>query len=95
MWWAGKRTGQGTMLYNKGEKYVGEWEDNRRHGQGVYTYADQSSYNGAWLNDLKQGQGVMHWKERGLKWVGLWEKGDKKEGMMTDMYGKEVDDDGN
>ena len=31
---------EGTLTYNDGDKYVGEWKDGSHHGQGTYTYAN-------------------------------------------------------
>ena len=43
----GKHHGQGTLIYDDGDKYVGEYI-NIRHGQGTYTYADGTKYVGEW-----------------------------------------------
>lgn len=47
---------QGTVYYNTGAKYQGEWQAGLRHGYGIYTWSDGSSVEGHWI------QGRMHGK---------------------------------
>ena len=41
----------GTLTFDSGEKYVGEWKENKKHGQGTYTYADGRKDAGEWKED--------------------------------------------
>ena len=41
----------GTINFNNGDKYVGEFKDGYYHGQGTYTYADGEQQDGYYLND--------------------------------------------
>ncbi len=40
----------GTLNFNNGVKYVGEFKDNKKHGQGTYTYADGFEESGYYMN---------------------------------------------
>jgi len=43
--------GQGTMKYDNGSKYVGEFKDGNRNGQGTYTRPDGNECVGQWKDD--------------------------------------------
>lgn len=44
--------GQGTMEYNIGDKYRGQWNEGNRHGIGSYTIPNQNkTFEGNWEND--------------------------------------------
>ena len=45
------KQGTGTMKYNNGDVYIGEWSKNLRCGKGVMTYADGTVVEGEWLYD--------------------------------------------
>lgn len=36
--WHNDRIFEGTLLYETGGKYVGQFKNNMRHGKGIYTY---------------------------------------------------------
>jgi hypothetical protein len=61
--------GQGTYVYDNGEKYVGQWKDEGFHGQGTFTYASGSKYVGEWKDDNRNGQGTSTYADGG-KYVG-------------------------
>ena len=61
--------GQGTFIWAKGSKYVGEWKNDRMHGQGTYTQADGTKYVGEFKDDNKSGQGTYYLTD-GTKYVG-------------------------
>ena len=46
------KNGQGTYVYDNGEKYVGQWKDEGFHGQGTYTYADGTIEKGLWEENV-------------------------------------------
>ena len=73
--------GQGTYVYDNGEKYVGQWKDEGFHGQGTYTLPNGYKYVGEWKNDKKSGQGTYTYTS-GNKYVGEWKDG-KKDGQGT------------
>lgn len=75
------RNGKGTMKYNNGDVYEGEWVNNEKHRKGKMTYLNKNSsskykngdvYEGEWLHDNKWGQGKMTYKS-GRVWEGKWE----------------------
>ena len=68
-----KAHGIGTMVYNDGSMYEGEWENGSRHGQGTLTWDNGDIYEGQWENNVRQGQGTMTW-DNGDVYEGQWEK---------------------
>ena len=42
----GKWNGKGTMDFNKGDVYDGDWKDDIMHGLGVYYWKNGNKYNG-------------------------------------------------
>jgi len=50
---------EGTMEYNNGDKYVGDWKNDEREGTGVLTYANGDKYEGDWKKDMKDGKGFL------------------------------------
>jgi len=58
-WVDGRKSGQGTMTWNNGDKYVGNWEDNKESGQGVKTFANGDRYEGNFAAGKMQGKGVL------------------------------------
>ena len=58
-WVYGKREGEGTLIWNSGERFVGEWKNDTREGYGVDYYTDGSVYEGYWLNDKRHGKGKI------------------------------------
>ena len=49
----------GTIGFDNGDKYVGEWKDDKRHGQGTYTYSNGDKYVGEYKNDTVNGFGIF------------------------------------
>lgn len=49
----GKFHGNGTYIFNNGDKYTGEWKNGMIDGKGVYQYAGGAVYTGEWLNHKK------------------------------------------
>ena len=70
----GEREGQGTMTYESGAKYVGEYKDGNRHGQGTYTWPSGNEYVGGWDDGVKHGQGAYTWAD-GDQYVGEYKDG--------------------
>jgi hypothetical protein len=44
------RHGYGTMKYNNGRIYTGEWKNDIRHGQGIEKYANGNHYRGGFVD---------------------------------------------
>jgi hypothetical protein len=76
--------GTGTMIYDNGDIYEGEWIDGLRHGNGIFTTYNEdgevATYNGNWENDKKNGSGI--YKDEDYEYMGSW-KNDKKHGNGT------------
>ena len=53
----GVQQGQGTMVWDTGNKYTGNWDYGQMHGQGTFTWSDGASYKGAFVKGVRQGQG--------------------------------------
>ena len=45
------------MIYENGEVYIGNWNENIRDGKGKYCYLDGSIYEGEWKNGVYHGFG--------------------------------------
>ncbi|MDB0065887.1 hypothetical protein N9F19_01220 [Gammaproteobacteria bacterium] len=46
----------GTINYDSGDKYVGEWKEGKKHGQGTYTFGNQSQWAGEkYVGEIKDG----------------------------------------
>ncbi len=74
-------SGQGTYVWDDGEKYEGEWQFGFFDGQGVYTWADGDRYEGEWQTEGFSGQGTYTWAS-GSYYSGDWKDG-VKEGFGT------------
>jgi len=78
----GNATGNGTLTFGDGRKYVGKFKDNKRHGQGAWTIGG-FKYEGGWLNDSYHGQGTETYP-KGRKYVGEFKDGYRNgQGIMT------------
>ncbi len=58
-WLDGNRTGQGTMIWKSGEKYVGGWNNGNRNGYGIDYYANGNRYEGNFKDDKRNGKGKI------------------------------------
>ena len=70
----GEFSGQGTMTWPDGTKYVGEWKDGKRNGQGTWTSPDGQKYVGEWKDHKFNGQGTWICSN-GTKYVGEFQDG--------------------
>lgn len=67
-------SGKATLVYDNGDKYVGDQKDGDFHGQGTYTWKGGNKYTGAWVNGERTGQGTYVSKE-GNTYVGSFSNG--------------------
>jgi len=63
----------GTLLYDNGDRYVGEFLDNKRNGEGTYYYLNGSYYKGEWKFNMKHGKGKYFDKSNDMFVQGVWE----------------------
>ena len=49
----------GTIIYENGDSYYGEFSGCYRHGNGVYTFAGGDVYEGEFVNDVIEGKGRL------------------------------------
>lgn len=72
---AGKPDGRGTMRFNDGSVYNGEWQNSVMIGKGTCTYADgHTKYEGEWKKGVPDGQGSFTYSN-GDQYTGRWQKG--------------------
>lgn len=69
----GLRCGKGTLTYNSGNVYDGEWRDGAANGIGEKRYANGDVYRGCWVDGKRSGRGGY-----------LYARGDYFEGMYAD-----------
>eukprot|EP00804_Cyclotella_cryptica_P016739 CCRYP_002034-RA/>CCRYP_002034-RA protein AED:0.26 eAED:0.26 QI:348/1/1/1/1/1/2/131/940 len=55
----GKRTGKGTMTYDGGAVYEGDFVDDVYEGYGKYTWEDMDEYEGEWKAGERNGKGIF------------------------------------
>jgi hypothetical protein len=53
--------GTGTMSWNKGEQYTGQWINGTMDGSGTMTWKGGKKYTGGWKNGLFHGRGLLTW----------------------------------
>ena len=63
------RHGQGTMKYDNGNVYLGEWRDDCFDGIGEYVWMDGRRFNGSFKKDKIEGRGIGMWPD-GRKYEG-------------------------
>ena len=91
-----KENGQGTLVWNDGEKYVGEWKDGNRTGQGSLIFNSGAKYTGDFIKGKRTGKGTMNYSDGG-KYTGdflngkrhgkgtlIWPSGNKYEGEFEE-----------
>ncbi|KAH3766903.1 MORN motif precursor [Pelomyxa schiedti] len=78
----GKKRGNGSMLFESGGSYVGEWKDDMFHGWGVRLSANGDRYEGHWVRGNVNGEGTKMLACDGSSFTGLWEMGAPKKGTM-------------
>ena len=69
----GEKHGHGTLIFNSGDRYEGQWKHNRMHGEGTYAFADGDKYVGQWQDNKMHGRGTY-----------FYASGDKYTGQFAD-----------
>ena len=95
----GKREKNGTMFFDNGAKYEGQWKNDKKHGKGVFTsshYFDCKNfvgmkYEGEFKDDKFDGFGITTYTN-GDKYEGEW-KNNKQygKGVVTYFNGEKYD----
>ena len=70
-YFAGKKEGQGCLVYFNGDKYTGHFFNNKKEGQGRLEDAHGGVYEGQWLNNRREGQGTQT-DRNGATYSGQW-----------------------
>ncbi|GFH56016.1 hypothetical protein CTEN210_12492 [Chaetoceros tenuissimus] len=55
-----KRVDRGTMYYDNGNKYSGQWANDKMHGDGVFYYPSGARYEGTWLDGNRERSGYYY-----------------------------------
>jgi len=58
----GKKSGQGSVIWPSGDRYVGGFLDDTMYGIGTMYYADSNRYEGDWKDGVQNGHGKFIWK---------------------------------
>jgi hypothetical protein len=66
-----KAHGFGTLVFAKGDKYIGRWKNGQKHGQGELNYANGDCFRGEWVHDHANGFGELIYRHGG-KYEGSW-----------------------
>jgi hypothetical protein len=53
--------GDGRLIYDNGDYYIGQWANGRIDGKGLFVSSDGSTYKGGWKKDSHHGYGVSTW----------------------------------
>ena len=78
------QNGEKNIIYNNGDKYIGDISNNKKEGYGTLFYINGDKYEGAFKNDLKEGHGTYYYNN-GEKYIGEY-KQDLKEGRGIYYY---------
>jgi hypothetical protein len=84
--------GNGTYIFNSGDKYSGAFINGQFNGQGKYIYKSGAYYDGTWSNHKKSGQGVYIYRQSSdkLKYEGAFSNGKfNGQGVLTYKNGSE------
>mmetsp|Transcript_19640 Transcript_19640/g.36181 ORF Transcript_19640/g.36181 Transcript_19640/m.36181 type:complete len:737 (+) Transcript_19640:5078-7288(+) len=83
---AGVRDGYGTIYYENGDSYKGNWVNGEKHGQGSYFYSlTKSTFTGDWDKNMKHGSGALT-LANGDTVEGSWVKDSLQASQVTIRY---------
>ena len=77
-----KRTGKGTMSYEGGSIYSGEFSNDRYEGYGIFTWPDGDAYEGGWKDGKRQGVGVFRCTDGSIEYCGFENDAPKGKGIV-------------
>jgi hypothetical protein len=72
----GEPSGEGTIIFDNGDKYTGNWVNGDRTGQGTFYWANGDNYTGNFVNDKRDGKGTYKWASGG-GYTGDWVDGER------------------
>lgn len=72
----GKPHGQGTITYDNGDRFEGQWKNGVKSGFGTYYFSDGGKYEGNWEDNSYNGYGVRTYIN-GDKYDGNWINGQR------------------
>ena len=72
------------IIYNNGDKFIGEISNNKKEGYGILYYINGDKYEGEFKNDLKDGIGTYYYNN-GEKYIGEY-KNDLRNGRGIYYY---------
>ena len=79
-----QKTGWGTMVWQNGDRYHGNWSVNKMHGLGVLVeYNEDATYNGTYVGEYINGyrtKGTYFWAD-GSVYKGEWDHDDNPSGV--------------
>ncbi|MER0123289.1 hypothetical protein ABPH35_06420 [Streptococcus sp. ZJ93] len=61
---ASKMSGKGTMTFENGDKYEGQFKNGSFNGKGIFTSAAGWTYEGQFKNGIAEGQGKLTTEEK-------------------------------
>ena len=67
----GEPHGRGTVTWENGGHYEGDWADGKANGHGIMQYGNGDRYEGGWKDGCRFGQGTHHFKDGGV-YEGQW-----------------------
>lgn len=67
----GEPQGRGTVTWENGGKYSGDWMEGKAHGHGRMDYSNGDKYEGEWRHGSRFGHGTHHFKDGGV-YCGQW-----------------------
>ena len=76
--------GLGTVMFVKGDKYVGNFKNGKRYWKGTYTYANGKKYIGEFKDNKRSGQGTLFADDGSIIFSGIWDEG-KRSGTAADL----------
>jgi hypothetical protein len=71
---SGFLNGQGTAIYENGDRYRGEFKYTMRHGEGIFIFKNGKKYTGQWKYGKEEGNGILSYIN-GNKYIGEWRDG--------------------
>ena len=78
------QNGNGTALYNNGNRYSGMFRQGFKEGRGVFSVASGDLYTGDFVRGMREGQGIEVFST-GERYVGQY-IGDSRHGLGTAYY---------